>query len=35
VHGEDSSKASFKEKLISAGFKNVIIPEKGEIYDLP
>ncbi|MCC6182431.1 MAG: MBL fold metallo-hydrolase, partial [Bacteroidia bacterium] len=34
VHGEPDAKLSFKEKLIANGFQNVIIPQKGDVYEL-
>lgn len=34
VHGEKEAKISFKEKLIHAGFSMVIIPTKGEAFQL-
>jgi metallo-beta-lactamase family protein len=34
VHGEDDVKLAFRERLIEAGFKNVIIPKKGESFEL-
>ena len=34
VHGETDVKVAFKEKLIAAGFKNVVIPVKGEVMHL-
>ncbi len=34
VHGETEAKVEFKEKLISEGFKNVVIPVKGEVMHL-
>jgi metallo-beta-lactamase family protein len=34
VHGETESKVSFKEKLEAEGYKNIIIPNKGESFVL-
>lgn len=34
VHGETESKVAFKEKLVAEGFKNVVIPAKGETMHL-
>ena len=34
VHGETEAKVFFKEKLLAAGFKNIIIPAKGEVCNL-
>lgn len=34
VHGEDKAKLSFKEKLLEQGFSKVIIPEKGNVFEL-
>ncbi len=34
VHGEEKIKINWQKKLIEEGYKNVIIPEKGEIFQL-
>jgi metallo-beta-lactamase family protein len=34
VHGEPGSKKVFREKLLAEGYKNVVIPKRGESYEL-
>jgi hypothetical protein len=34
VHGEAKAKLFFKEKLLEQGFSKVIIPEKGNVFEL-
>lgn len=34
VHGEPEAKASFMEKLLVDGYKKVVIPEKGNVFEL-
>lgn len=34
VHGENEAKVAFKEKLLSEGYKDVLLPNKGETFNL-
>jgi metallo-beta-lactamase family protein len=34
VHGDDDAKVSFRTKLLGEGYRDVIIPRKGETFDL-
>jgi metallo-beta-lactamase family protein len=34
VHGEYETQLNYRFKLLDAGFKYIVIPEKGEIFDL-
>jgi metallo-beta-lactamase family protein len=34
VHGEDEPKGTFRDKLLKEGYKNVVIPKKGEVFPL-